>query len=92
MRLEGKIPVVFFKEGKQVIAYCYALDLSTCGTTKLKAEKAFTKAVHGFFEEVVSMGTVDEVLKDLGWKIVRNQWIAPSFVGQKDEKISVALA
>jgi len=91
MRLEGNVPVVFFKEGNQIVAYCHALDLSTCGATKLKAEKAFAKAVEILFEEVVSMGTTEEFLRGLGWRIVRNQWVAPIYMGQKSEKISVAL-
>lgn len=92
MHLEGKISVVYFKEGDQVVAYCHALDLSSCGSTKSKAEKAFLEAVEILFEEVVSLGTAEQFLKGLGWRVVRNRWVGPSFIGEKSQKISVSLA
>jgi hypothetical protein len=91
MRLEGTIPVVFFREGRSVIAYSPAVDLSTCGTTVEKAGAAFKEATQLFFEELVAMGTLEIVLKDLGWRIVRNEWVAPKLIARKNEKISIAL-
>lgn len=73
MRLEGNVPVIFFKEGRQFVAYSFALDLSTCGTTIAKAEASFKEAMRLFFEELISMGTLEPVLKGLGWRTVRNQ-------------------
>lgn len=91
MRLEGTIPVVFFKEGRNIVAYSPAVDLSTCGATVEKARASFKEAMQIFFEELISMGTLEIVLKDLGWRIVRNQWVAPQLIARRNEKISIAL-
>jgi hypothetical protein len=42
--VEAKIPVLFFQEGKKVVAYSPALDLSTCGNTEQQARKRFGEA------------------------------------------------
>jgi len=61
--IEAKIPVLFFKEDKKVIAYSPALDLSTCGDTEKQARKRFAEAVDIFITEIHKMGTVEDVLK-----------------------------
>ena len=43
------------------MAYTPALDLSTSGTTLEEAKKNFTEAVEIFFDEIVKMGTLEDV-------------------------------
>ncbi len=62
-----KLKVVMFKEKDEFIIYSPTLDLSSCGKTKSEAQKNFTEAVNLFFEEMERMGTLDEVLLELGW-------------------------
>lgn len=61
------LPVSFLREADQFVAYTPALDLSTSGNTLEEVKKNFAEAVDIFFKEIISMGTLEEVLLDLGW-------------------------
>ena len=61
------LPVTVFREGKAFVAYTPVLDLSSTGKTEAQAKQMFIEAVELFFEELTEMGTLDVVLKDLGW-------------------------
>ena len=61
------LPVTIFREGKSFVAYTPALDLSSAGKTEKQAKQMFAEAVELFFEELAEMGTLEAVLKDLGW-------------------------
>lgn len=79
--IEAKIPVLFFQEGKKVIAYSPALDLSTCGDSEQQARKRFGEAVVIFIDGIHKMGTTEEVLEECGWHKVPNQhtWSPPVY-------------
>lgn len=66
-RIVYKLPVTVFREGDAFVAYTPSLDLSSVGTTEHDAKRMFVEAVETFFEELTEMGTLDVVLKDLGW-------------------------
>ncbi len=83
-----RIPVAFIKQDKSVVAYSPVLDLSTVGKTEASARKMFVEAVQIFFDELIEMGTVDEVLSDLGWKKIRKAW-APPKVSQSPMSVRV---
>jgi hypothetical protein len=68
--IEAQIPVLFFEEGGQVIAYSPVFDLSTCGDTEEKARSRFTEALRIFLSEISAMGTLDDVLEECGWRKV----------------------
>ena len=68
--LSAKLYVEIFKEGKQFVAYCPALDISTSAETLIEIRKMFTEMVDIFFEEVTKMGTLEEVLSQSGWRKV----------------------
>ncbi len=80
-RFECNIPVMFFEEGEKVIAYSPAIDLSTCGENEEQARKRFTEAASIFFDEIIKMGTLDDVLTECGWKKVKkeNTWSPPKY-------------
>ena len=63
-KLDMKIslPIVVFREGTSYVAYSPVLDLSTSAKTYKKAQERFSEAVNIFFDELVLLGTVDEVL------------------------------
>ncbi|MFA6522341.1 MAG: hypothetical protein WCT24_01980 [Patescibacteria group bacterium] len=65
--LSYTVPVTIFREGKSFVAYSPALDLSSVGKTEKEAKRMFTEVVDIFFEELLEAGTLDCVLKDLGW-------------------------
>jgi hypothetical protein len=89
MRMHVNLPVSFLKEGKSFVAYTPALDLSTSGKTLAEAERRFADAVGVFFEELHRMGTLDEVLRDLGWVKVKREWRSPMPVAHRTTKLCV---
>jgi hypothetical protein len=84
---ELKLAVNFIKEGKSVVAYSPALDISTAGKDKKEAQKNFEEMVSIFFEDIIERNTIKDVLSDLGWKKKSkimskhnpiNNWVQPS--------------
>jgi len=78
------------------VAYTPVLDYSTCGDTEEKARKMFAEGVMIFLKELIKMGTLEEVLKEHGWrKIVlrkgQPRWVPPR-VSYRKEQVRVALA
>ena len=63
-----KLQVVMMKEQDTFIAFCPALDLSSCGSTEEEAKKMFVDAAHEFFTFCLEKGTLEEVLQDYGWQ------------------------
>ncbi len=86
-----QLPVIFFKEGKKIIAYTPALDLSTFGNTLAQAQKRFGEIVEIFFEELVKMGTLEEVLLECGWERHHNEFLPPTVISQGLTTVSVPL-
>lgn len=81
------VPVMIMKEGKQYVAYTPAFDLSTSGRTLSQAKERFNEAVQIFVEELDEMGTLDRVLKDLGWTKAKKTWQAPRLVSHASERV-----
>ena len=86
------LPVSFLKESDQFVAYTPALDLSTSGPTLEEAKNNFTEAVGIFFDEIVEMGTFEDVLLDLGWKKQNEDFIPPVVISQGMESVRVPFA
>ncbi len=91
VNIEFTLPVAILKEGDSFVAYTPALDLSTAGDTFEKAQKNFSEAVNIFFEELMYMGTVDEVLMGLGWQKLNNSFVPPVVVANQTESFSIPL-
>lgn len=90
-----QLTVNFIKEGKQIVAYAPALDMSTVGNTQSQATKRFQEMVRIFLKDIVNRNVVDEVLTELGWKKVvtkklQSQWLPPS-VKSLDLRIPVSV-
>ena len=83
------LPVSFIRESDQFVAYTPALDLSTSGSTLEEAKKNFTEAVGLFFDEIISMGTLEDVLLDLGWQKQEHSFVPPVVVSQGMESVRV---
>ena len=79
------LPVVILREGKHFIAHSPVLDLSTSGKSFEEAKRRFSEVVEIFFEELIQMGTLDDVLGDLGWQKVRKKWQPPTLIAQEQE-------
>jgi len=92
--IETNLPISFYKEGRQFIAYCPALDLSSCGDTFAEAKKNLAEALDIFFAETVKMGTLEEVLIECGWKKVSRpklHWEPPTrqFIAETVEHVKL---
>lgn len=93
--IKGEIPLIFIKEKNQIVAFSPALDLSTCGKTFQKAKIRFHEAVTIFWEELIKMGTLEDVLKENGWQKIKSEknkptWQPPAIVGNIEENFNVA--
>ncbi len=92
-KFEISIPVSILKEGKRFVAYTPALDISTSGKTYEETQKRFSEIVSIFIEEIVKKGTVNEVLRDLGWRKIKTKdklnWAPPVVVSQDTQLIKV---
>lgn len=87
--LEFNLPVSFIREGKRVVAYTPALDLSTSGKDYSEARRRFKEAVEIFFEELIKKNTLEEVLRDLGWKRIQAKWAPPAVISQESQTVRV---
>lgn len=77
------LTVNFIKEGKQVIAYAPALDISTVGKSEEHAKQRFHEIVQMFLKDIAERNVVDQVLTELGWTKTtadnnRAKWAPPS--------------
>ena len=90
--IQGNLPVTILQESDKYIAYTPALDLSTFGSTSEEARSRFEELLDIFFEELVEMGTLEEVLQTCGWKKVTEPeacWIPPRVVEQTTKNIDI---
>jgi len=89
--LKLQVPVSILREDKKYVAYTSALDLSTSGKNYQEVKKRFTEIANIFFEELIKKGTLEEVLRDLGWKKVQSRWNPPIVISQESQTIQVAV-
>ncbi len=82
------LPVSLIKEGKQVIAYTPALDISTVGKDEAQVKERFSELVNMFFADLVETGSIDQVLPELGWVKVAESW-NPPVVSNESINVSV---
>lgn len=87
-KIQFKLPISIFKEGKYFIAYSPALDLSTSGRSYEEAKKRFNEVVKIFLQELTRKGTLEEVLKNLGWQKIRQRWQPPLVISPEYVSIS----
>ena len=93
-RISAKLHVEIFKEGKQFIAYCPALDISTSAESLAEVRKMFAEMVDIFLQEVIKMGTLEEVLLQSGWRKVSRpklHWEPPrrQFITELQQEVSI---
>ena len=63
------LSLIEFKEDDVTIVYSPALDLSGYGYSSEEAKNPFNIALHEFLRYTSNKNTVNDILKDLGWKI-----------------------
>jgi hypothetical protein len=82
------LPVAFIKEGKRVVAYTPALDLSTSGKDEAEAKTRFGEIVGIFFKDLIEQGTLGAVLSSLGWQQINSAW-NPPVISQKSVNVAI---
>jgi hypothetical protein len=78
-----QLTVSIIKQGNRFIAYSPAFDLSTSGRSEKQVKRRFEEAASLFVEELAKAGTMNDVLKELGWYQVRKQWEPPKIISQE---------
>jgi len=87
--IQTNLQVSILKERSRYIAYAPALDFSTSGASYEEAKKRFDEGVQLFFEEIIKRGTLEEVLKEYGWRKMRFEWKPPMIVSQESREVKV---
>jgi len=63
-----RLPFEINKEGKYYVSCCPVLDVGSQATTRKKAKENLIEAVSLFLVSCFERGTLDQVLKDCGFK------------------------
>lgn len=69
-----------FREGRMYVAYVPELDVSSCATTRAKAEKNLVEAVQMFLEEAAKKGSLESILIEAGFVRRKQTLLAPKLV------------
>ena len=88
-----RIPVQYILENKTITAVCPILDVSAYGNSIQEAAANFRLALQAFFEETLEHNTIDEVLKEHGWKKIvidnRPRWNPPELIKSDYQEITI---
>lgn len=87
MKLNVEIPVSIYKEGNAYVAYAHDLDLATQGDSVEDAKRMFAEAADLFVEGCEEMGTLNDVLENLGWEKINNKWKPPEYIENSMERV-----
>jgi len=72
--------VQIWKEGDQFVAHAMPLDVMSSGRTPEEARKALDEAVHLFLITAMDIGTLEEILQEVGYEFKEEGWISPSWI------------
>lgn len=83
------LTVQFIKHKDGVIAYAPSLDFSTIGKNLKDSQRMFNEGVSLFLEGLIELGTLSEVLLDLGWVKHNTSWNPPRMISEKSVSIKL---
>jgi hypothetical protein len=87
--LSFNLNMIITKQNKRFVAYTPALDICTSGKTEKEAKTRFVELANIFLEELMEMGTINEVLSELGWTKVQKKWTPPKIVSSPYINLSI---
>ena len=87
-----KLTINILKQAGRYIAYSPALDLSTSGRTGKEAKRRFEEASMILIEELDRAGTLNDVLRELGWRQAQKQWSPPKIISQEAVGLRMPIA
>jgi predicted RNase H-like HicB family nuclease len=70
-----ELQIDYFEEDGVIVALSPELQVSSFGNTLAEAEKSVKEALELFFEGCESLGTLNEVLEESGFKKIGDEWI-----------------
>jgi predicted RNase H-like HicB family nuclease len=73
--------VQVWRRGTRYIAHAMPLDVSSAGDTPEGARQAVDEAVRSFLDTAAEDGTLEEVLKEAGYRREGGSWRAPDWLG-----------
>lgn len=85
------IPIAIFREGDTFIAHSPVLDISTSAPTFEAVKRRFSELVEIFFAELIDMGTLTQVLSDLGWVKYSGKWTPPMPIANELTHVNVPI-
>jgi predicted RNase H-like HicB family nuclease len=83
--------VQIWKEESQFIAHAMPLDVMSSGLTPEAARIALDEAVHLFLVTAADIGTLDEILQEVGYKFQDGKWISPQWVAIEKHSVTVGV-
>ena len=72
------------------MAYTPALDVCTSGKTEKEVKIRFAEIANVFLEELIEMGTINDVLSELGWTKVQKKWTPPKIISSPFINLNVS--
>ena len=87
--MELPITIEIVKKGKWYIAKAVELDFVSQGRTLEDAKKNLLEIIEIQFEEMKSLGTLNEYLEECGYKMDNNEQAYPEFVGLERTEVAV---
>ncbi|MCI0691346.1 type II toxin-antitoxin system HicB family antitoxin [candidate division KSB1 bacterium] len=73
MKIE--LPIDYFEEDGTIVALCPTLQVSSFGDTLDEAEKSIKEALELFIEGCETLGTINEVLEESGFRKIGDKWV-----------------
>lgn len=78
-QIKGILSIIQFKEGKNTILFCPALEITGYGATEIEAKKSFEITLQEFLRYTIKKKTLHKELERLGWTIKGKKIIQPEF-------------
>jgi predicted RNase H-like HicB family nuclease len=69
-----------WREGRQYVAHAMPLDVMSSGRTPDEARGALAEAVSLFLATAADLGTLEEVLEEVGYSVGRRRVTGPEWV------------
>jgi predicted RNase H-like HicB family nuclease len=66
-----------WREGDAIVAHAWPLDVATSGDSEEHALRMLDEAVRGFLEATRDMGTLDDILEELGYQLQGDALVPP---------------
>ncbi|CAN2039971.1 Type II toxin-antitoxin system HicB family antitoxin [Candidatus Magnetomoraceae bacterium gMMP-15] len=91
VRIDIKLPFKIIKQEKWYVSSCPIMDVYSQGETKEKAKNNLIEALTGFFISCIERGTLNDVLKECGFKIINDFSYIDADTAHQEEYINIPI-